>query len=50
MPAVTIIDRPANFMGNDASATDLVVHLLAVALVIVANRTYGARLLRGINS
>ncbi len=38
------------FHPYDASATDLVVHVLAVALVIVANRTYGGRLLQGTNS
>jgi hypothetical protein len=34
------------FHPYDASATDLVVHVVAVALVIVANRAYGGRLLR----
>jgi hypothetical protein len=34
------------FHPYDASATDLVVHVVAVALVIVANRAYGGRLLQ----
>jgi hypothetical protein len=34
------------FHPYDASATDLVVHVVAVALVIVANRAFGGRLLR----
>jgi hypothetical protein len=34
------------FHPYDASATDLVVHVVAVALVIAANRAFGGRLLR----
>ena len=34
------------FHPYDASATDLVVHVVAVGLVIVANRAFGGRLLR----
>lgn len=34
------------FHPYDASATDLVVHVLAVSLVIIANRAYGGRILR----
>jgi hypothetical protein len=34
------------FHPYDASATDLVVHVVAVALVIIANRAFGGRLLR----
>jgi Negative regulator of sigma F len=34
------------FHPYDASATDLVVHVIAVGLVIVANRVFGGRLLR----
>jgi len=38
------------FHPYDASATDVVVHVVAVALVIVANRAYGGRLLQAANS
>jgi hypothetical protein len=38
------------FHPYDASATDVVVHVVAVALVIIANRAYGGRLLQGVNS
>ena len=38
------------FHPYDASATDVVVHVVAVALVIIANRTYGGRLLQAANS
>src|SRR5580704_2005370 len=38
------------FHPYDASATDLVVHVLAVALVIIANRALGGRMLRAANS
>jgi hypothetical protein len=34
------------FHPYDASATDVVVHVVAVALVIVANRAYGGRMLQ----
>jgi hypothetical protein len=34
------------FHPYDASATDLIVHVAAVALVIIANRTYGGRMLQ----
>ena len=34
------------FHPYDASATDLVVHVVAVGLVIAANQAYGGRLLR----
>ncbi|HEY4403235.1 MAG TPA: NrsF family protein [Xanthobacteraceae bacterium] len=35
------------FHPYDASATDVVVHVVAVALVIIGNRALGGRLLRG---
>jgi hypothetical protein len=38
------------FHPYDASATDVAVHVVAVALVIIANRAYGGRLLRAANS
>jgi hypothetical protein len=38
------------FHPYDASATDVAVHVIAVALVIIANRAYGGRLLRAANS
>jgi hypothetical protein len=38
------------FHPYDASATDVVVHVIAVVLVIVANRAYGGRLLQAANS
>jgi hypothetical protein len=41
--AATLLDL---FHPYDASATDLVVHTVAVALVIVANRAYGGRMLQ----
>jgi hypothetical protein len=34
------------FHPYDASATDLAVHVVAVALVVLANRAYGGRMLR----
>jgi hypothetical protein len=38
------------FHPYDASATDVVVHAVAVALVIIANRAYGGRMLQAANS
>jgi hypothetical protein len=38
------------FHPYDASATDVVVHVVAVALVIIANRAFGGRMLRAANS
>ncbi len=38
------------FHPYDASATDVVVHAFAVALVIIVNRTYGGRLLQAAGS
>jgi hypothetical protein len=38
------------FHPYDASATDVAVHVIAVSLVIVANRAYGGRMLQGANS
>jgi hypothetical protein len=38
------------FHPYDASATDVAVHVVAVALVIIANRAFGGRLLRAANS
>ncbi len=38
------------FHPYDASATDLAVHVVTVALVIIANRAYGGRMLQAANS
>ena len=38
------------FHPYDASATDVVVHVVAVALVIIANRALGGRMLRAANT
>src|SRR6267154_5466187 len=38
------------FHPYDASATDVVVHAIAVALVIITNRAYGGRMLQAANS
>jgi hypothetical protein len=38
------------FHPYDASATDVVVHVMAVALVIIANQAYGGRVLQAANS
>ena len=38
------------FHPYDASATDVVVHVVAVGLVIIANQAYGGRMLRAANS
>jgi len=38
------------FHPYDASATDVVVHVVAVALVIIANRAYGGRMLQAASS
>jgi hypothetical protein len=38
------------FHPYDASATDVAVHVVTVALVIIANRAYGGRMLQAANS